>query len=71
MLAIEGIGVFTVAGYLAEICDVRCFKSPRQIQNLAGLSLRKNSSENIRDRQPLVKEVEVSCELYCSMQQSL
>ena len=44
MLAIKGIGVITVAGFLAEVGDVRRFKSPRQIQKLAGLSLRENSS---------------------------
>ncbi len=44
MLAIKGIGIITVAGFLAEIGDVRRFESPRQIQKLAGLSLRENSS---------------------------
>ena len=44
MLAIKGIGVITVAGFLAEAGDVRRFESPRQIQKLAGLSLRENSS---------------------------
>lgn len=37
MLAIKGIGVITVAGFLAEVGDVRRFESPRQIQKLAGL----------------------------------
>ena len=44
MLAIKGIGVITVSGFLAEVGDVRRFESPRQIQKLAGLSLRENSS---------------------------
>ena len=44
MLAIKGIGVITVAGFLAEVGDVRRFESPRQIQKLAGLSLQENSS---------------------------
>ena len=44
MLAIKGIGMITVAGFLAEAGDVRRFESPRQIQKLAGLSLRENSS---------------------------
>ena len=44
MLAIKGIGVITAAGFLAEVGDVRRFESPRQIQKLAGLSLRENSS---------------------------
>ena len=49
MLAIKGIGVITVAGFLAEVGDVRRFESPRQIQKLAGLSLRENSSGNLSD----------------------
>ena len=44
MLAIKGIGLITVAGFLAEIGDARRFESPKQIQKLAGLSLRENSS---------------------------
>jgi transposase len=44
MLAIQGIGLVTVAGFLAEVGDARRFESPRQIQKLAGLSLRENSS---------------------------
>ena len=44
MLAIKGIGVITAAGFLAEVGDARRFESPRQIQKLAGLSLRENSS---------------------------
>lgn len=43
MLGIKGIGVITVARFLAEVSNVRCFESPRQIQKLAGLSLRENS----------------------------
>ena len=44
MLAIKGIGLITVAGFLAEVGDIRRFESPKQIQKLAGLSLRENSS---------------------------
>ena len=44
LLAIKGIGLITVAGFLAEIGDARRFESPKQIQKLAGLSLRENSS---------------------------
>ncbi|MDE6949855.1 MAG: IS110 family transposase [Lachnospiraceae bacterium] len=44
MLAIKGIGVITVAGFLAEVGDMRRFESPRQIQKPAELSLRENSS---------------------------
>ena len=44
LLAIKGIGLITVAGFLAEVGDARRFESPRQIQKLAGLFLRENSS---------------------------
>ncbi len=33
LLAIKGIGLITVAGFLAEVGDARRFESPRQIQN--------------------------------------
>lgn len=44
MMSIPGIGIATVAGFLSEVGDVRRFSSPRQIQKLAGLSLKENSS---------------------------
>ncbi|MFV0636333.1 IS110 family transposase [Mitsuokella sp. WILCCON 0060] len=44
MLAIKGIGVRTVVGFLAEVGDIRRFQSPKQIQKLAGLALKENSS---------------------------
>ena len=44
LLAIKGIGLVTVAGFLAETGDLRRFESPKQIQKLAGLSLKENSS---------------------------
>ena len=43
MLAIKGIGLITVAGFLAETGDLRRFESSRQIQKLASLSLKENS----------------------------
>lgn len=44
MLAIKGIGIKTVAGFLAEVGEIGRFQSPKQIQKLAGLALRENSS---------------------------
>ena len=44
LLAIRGIGIISVAGFLAEVGDLRRFESPKQIKKLAGLSLRENSS---------------------------
>ncbi len=43
MLEIKGIGLISVSGFLAEVGDIRRFDSPKQIQKLAGLSLRENS----------------------------
>jgi len=44
LLDIKGVGVITVAGFLAEVGDVGRFDSPKQIQKLAGLELKENSS---------------------------
>ena len=44
LLAIKGIGIITVAGFLAEVGEIGCFTSPKQIQKLAGLELKENSS---------------------------
>jgi transposase len=44
MLAIKGIGIITVSGFLAEVGEVGRFDDGRQIQRLAGLSLRECSS---------------------------
>jgi len=44
LLAIKGVGLITVAGFLAEVGDIGRFDSPKQIQKLAGLELKENSS---------------------------
>lgn len=44
LLKIKGIGLGTVAGFIAEIGDIDRFDSPKQIQKLAGLALMENSS---------------------------
>ncbi len=44
LLAIKGVGLITAAGFLAEVGDVGRFDSPKQIQKLAGLELKENSS---------------------------
>ena len=44
MLSIQGIGIKTVAGFLAEVGDIGRFQTPKQIQKLAGLALKENSS---------------------------
>ena len=44
LLKIKGIGIKAVAGFIAEVGDIGRFSSPKQIQKLAGLSLKENSS---------------------------
>ncbi|KXG74236.1 hypothetical protein AN619_24930 [Thermotalea metallivorans] len=44
MLKIKGVGLITAAGFIAEVGDISRFEHPRQIQKLAGLSLKENSS---------------------------
>lgn len=44
LLAIPGIGLVTVAGFLAEVGDISRFDDPRQIKKLAGLAIVENSS---------------------------
>ena len=43
-LKIKGIGLVTAAGFLAEVGDISRFTHPKQIQKLAGLNLKENSS---------------------------
>ena len=44
LLGIKGIGLTTVAGFFAEVGDIRRFDSPKEIIKLAGLNLKENSS---------------------------
>ncbi|MCL6443095.1 MAG: IS110 family transposase [Alicyclobacillus sp.] len=44
MMSIPGVGLVTVAGFLSEVGDLSAYDHPRQIQKLAGLNLRENSS---------------------------
>lgn len=44
MEEIKGIGPISVAGFLAEVGDIRRFQSPKQIQKYAGLGLKESSS---------------------------
>jgi transposase len=44
LLAIKGVGLKTVSGFLAEVGDIRRFSNPKQLQKLAGLSLVEDSS---------------------------
>ena len=55
LLAIKGVGIVTVAGFLAEVGDIRRFESPKQIQKLAGLELVENSSGKKKDQTSISK----------------
>jgi len=44
MLKITGVGLVTTAGFIAEVGDITRFEHPKQIQKLAGLNLKENSS---------------------------
>ena len=55
LLAIKGVGVITIAGFLAEVGDIRRFKSPKQIQKYAGLELVENSSGKHKGRTKISK----------------
>lgn len=55
LLAIKGVGVVTVAGFIAEVGDIRRFKSPKQIQKYAGLELVENSSGKHKGRSKISK----------------
>jgi transposase len=42
ILKIKGVGLVSVAVFFAEVGDIRRFKSPKQIQKLAGLVIKEN-----------------------------
>lgn len=44
LLAIKGLENVTIAGFFAEVGDIRRFRSPKQIQKYAGLELVEKSS---------------------------
>lgn len=55
LLAIKGVGLITVAGFLSEVGDIRRFDSPKQIQKLAGLGIKENSSGKCKGRSSISK----------------
>jgi transposase len=44
MLSVPGVGMVTVAGFLAEVGDLNNYDHSQQILRLAGLNLKENSS---------------------------
>jgi len=55
MLSVPGVGLVTVAGFLAEVGDLAGYDNPRQIQKLAGLNLKENSSGKHKGRTTISK----------------
>jgi transposase len=55
MLSVPGVGLVTVAGFLAEVGDLSGYDNPKQIQKLAGLSLKENSSGKHKGRTTISK----------------
>lgn len=43
-MAIKGVGVITVSGFIAEVGDIKCFDDPKQLQKLAGYAIVANPS---------------------------
>jgi transposase len=55
LLKIKGVGLVMVAGFIAEIGDISRFDHPRQIQKLAGLNLKENSSGKHKGKTTITK----------------
>lgn len=55
MIDITGLGVATVTTVLSEIGDLKMYKHPQQLVNLAGLSLRENSSGRYKGQSRISK----------------
>ena len=55
MMDIPGLGASTVAVFFAEVGDIRKYKHPQQLANLAGLSLREHSSGKYKGQTRITK----------------
>lgn len=55
MITIPGVGMVTVAGFLAEVGNLDDYNHPSQIQKLAGLNLKENSSGKHKGRTCITK----------------
>jgi len=66
LLNMKGIGLLTVATFFAEVGDIKRFKSPKQIQKLAGYAIAENSSGKYRGRTGISKRgrKRLRCALY-------
>lgn len=55
MVKIKGVGLITAAGFIAEVGDISRFEHPRQIQKLAGLNIKENSSGKHKGKSSISK----------------
>lgn len=53
--SMKGIGTVTVAGFFSEVGDVNNYAHPKQIQKLAGLNLKENSSGEHKGQTTITK----------------
>ena len=44
LMAIKGVGLFTVSGFIAEVGEIKRFDDPKQLQKLAGYAIIANES---------------------------
>ena len=44
LMAIKGVGLLTVSGFIAEVGDIKRFDDPKQLQKLAGYAIVANES---------------------------
>lgn len=55
VMKIKGVGLVTVAGFMAEVGDLSRFEHPKQIQKLAGLNIKENSSGKHKGKTTITK----------------
>lgn len=55
ILKIKGVGLVMTAGFIAEVGDISRFNHSRQIQKLAGLNLKENSSGKHKGKTTITK----------------
>lgn len=68
LLAIKGVGMSTVIGFIAEVGDIGRFTDPKQIQKLAGLEIVKKSSGKKKGSQESVRGAGENYEEQCMNQ---
>ncbi|HZK25534.1 MAG TPA: IS110 family transposase [Oscillospiraceae bacterium] len=55
IVKIKGVGLVTGAGFVAEVGDISRFEHPKQIQKLAGLNIKENSSGKHKGKSSISK----------------